>query len=308
LKPKTGDSSHASPIDVFPSTQMQNLRGRQSVLSQASRFDQPAAVAQTAWVQQNKTVVFDGSTEPTKDSLKQYIRFKGDEVRVRLQNNSTGDGPNTTELMDLKVNGNCVVHQHPSRDSKEKPLRISGDELRIVPQGKEIYRMLVAGNENSLAMVDAQGLQLSGDAIHLDQESNKMWVDGGGEMKVRQQEKSKPTTVNRQQDQAFAPTGDIDLQWAGGMVFDGAKIYFERNVMMTSFGEDGSPDKSITSFLVNKASAKWTWPKWFWSITFPIDYASFASRHLLRRRTHISIPPMRQSFFKMKPLTNVAIS
>ena len=249
LKPKTDGSAGTSPVDIFPTTQMRSLQGRPNGVGHVSRFDQPAAVAQTAWLDQSKAVVFDGSAEPTKDPLKQYIRFKGDEVRVRLQSNSTGDGPNTTELMDLKVNGNCVVHQHPSRDSKEKPLRISGDELRIVPQGKEIYRMLVAGDENSLAMVDAQGLQLSGDAIHLDQESNKLWVEGGGEMKVRQAEQSKSATVNRQQDQAFAPTGDIDLQWAGGMVFDGAKIYFERNVMMTSFGEEDGPEKSITRTL-----------------------------------------------------------
>ena len=156
------------------------------------------------------------------------------------------------------------------RQSKEKPLRISGDELRIVPQGKEIYRMLVAGNENSLALVDAQGLQLSGDAIHLDQESNKLWVEGGGEMKVRQEEQSKSATVNRQQDQAFAPTGDIDLQWAGGMVFDGAKIYFERNVMMTSFGEEGSPDKSITRTLSQALSI---------SLAKKVDFRQLSGEH-----------------------------
>ncbi len=246
LKPKTDALPSASPIDISSTTQLGSLRRRQTEVGQANRFDQKAAVAQTAWIDRDQTVVFDGSAEPTKDPLKQYIRFTSDEVRVRLQNSSSGDRPNSTELMDLKVNGNCVVHQHPSRASKEKPLRISGDELRIVPQGKEIYRMLVAGNENSLAMVDAQGLQLSGDAIHLDQESNKLWVEGGGEMKVRQEEKSKSATI---EDQAFAPTGDIDLQWAGGMVFDGAKIYFERNVMMTSFGEKDGPEKSITRTL-----------------------------------------------------------
>lgn len=246
LKPKTDGSTGSAPKDILPTTQMRSLQG---TVGQINRFDQPAAIAQTAWNEREKTVVFDGSAEPTKDPLKQYIRFKGDEVRVRLQSNSTGDGPDTTEMMDLKINGNCVVHQHPSRDSKEKPLRISGDELRIVPQGKEIYRMLVAGNEKSLAMVDAQGLQLSGDAIHLDQESNKLWVEGSGEMKVRQNENPKPSTLNRQQDRAFAPTGDIDLQWAGGMVFDGAKIYFERNVMMTLFDEKDSPEQAITRTL-----------------------------------------------------------
>ncbi len=261
LKPPVDGSGGTSLIDISPTTQMRSLQVRQNEgdrASRPSRFDQPASVAQTtsvaqtAWLERDKTVLFDGSAEPTNDPLKQYIRFKGDEVRVRLQSSAHGggsEGLGPTELMDLKVNGNCVVHQHPTRDSKEKPLRISGDELRIVPQGKEIYRMLVAGTENSPAMIDAQGLQLAGDAIHLDQESNKLWVEGGGEMKVRQEGKSKPAESSFQQDQALAPTGDIDLQWAGGMVFDGAKIYFERNVMMTSFGEKDSPEKSITRTL-----------------------------------------------------------
>ena len=249
LKPQTNGTVGTVPADTFSPTQFKDLAGGQYGVYQANRFDQPAAATQTELVKRDNTVVFDGSAEPTKDPLKQYIRFKGDEVRVRLQSNSSGDDPSTTELMDLKVDGNCLVHQYPSRDSKEKPLRISGDELRIVPQGKEIYRMLVAGNENSLALVDAQGLQLSGDAIHLDQESNKLWVDGSGDMKVRQEKKPNPSVANRAQTQALAPMGDIDLQWAGGMVFDGAKIYFERNVMMTSFGEKGSPDQSVTRTL-----------------------------------------------------------
>lgn len=249
LKPQTDAATGTTSADIFSPTRFQNLPSGQYGAYQANRFDQPAAATQTAPIHRENTVVFDGSAEPTKDPLKQYIRFRGDEVRVRLQNSSSDAGPNATELMDLKVNGNCVVHQHPSRDSKEKPLRISGDELRIVPQGKEIYRMLVAGNENSLAMVDAQGLQLSGAAIHLDQESNKLWVDGSGDMKVRQEKKPNPSGAYGAQNLAMAPTGDIDLKWAGGMVFDGAKIYFERNVMMTSYGEKDSPEQSVTRTL-----------------------------------------------------------
>jgi len=224
-------------LSLHRTSRLNRIGNRQRVLKPATAL------------QRDTAVVFDGAAEPTKETLKQYIRFKGDEVRVRLENNSSNEKSSEPQLLDLKVNGNVIVHQHPHRESKEKPLLISGNELRIVPQGKEIYRMLVAGKDKTPAIVDAQGLMLTGDTIHLDQESNKLWVEGAGEMKVRQQEKTKPNSTDRQQDQALAATGDVDLQWAGGMVFDGAKIYFERNVMMTSFGEKSTPDKSITRTL-----------------------------------------------------------
>ncbi len=259
LKRALDGPAETSSSALTTKTRLRSLQGATSEAGPGSRFDQPASVAQAAWIDRDTRVVFDGSAVSSKDTLKQYVRFKGDEVRVRLESNSIvagtaipGGGEQNTgsQLLDLKINGNVVVHQYPGRDSREKPVRIAGDELRIVPQGKDIYRMLVAGKNEAPAMIDARGLKLSGAAIHLDQESNKMWVDGTGDMKVRQQEKKanvQPPTA--EPDQAPAPTGDIDLQWVGGMVFDGAKIYFEGNVMMTSFGDKERVEKSITRTL-----------------------------------------------------------
>ena len=245
-KPQTGAGQNIASIS--PRTNMRSL----------SLFDSPAissptsqssavrtTVAQAAWQDQANAAVFDGSAEPKTSGLKQYVRFKGDEVRLKLD----GAGKKA-ELSDLKIDGNVVVHQYENRGSEEKPLRISGDSLRVVPQGEKIFRMVVAGLNEQPAIVDAQGLLVSGSAIHLDQESNKVWVDGAGEMKVRQAtvgETNKPAKSS--EPGAIAPTGDIDLQWAGGMVFDGSKIYFERNVMMTSFGEPDAKEKSITKTL-----------------------------------------------------------
>ena len=246
LKPQT--VANEAVASISPRTNMHSLSlfNSPAVSTGGSRTPStPATVAQMSWQDRGNDAVFDGSVEPKKGGLKKYVRFKGDEVRVKLD--GAGD---QAALLDLKIDGNVVVHQYENRDSEEKPLRVSGNSLRVVPQGEELFRMLVAGQGEQLAIVDAQGLLVSGDAIHMDQESNKVWVDGAGEMKVRQTangETSKPREAAGRG--AMAPTGDIDLQWAGGMVFDGAKIYFERNVMMTSFGEQGAPEKSITKTL-----------------------------------------------------------
>ena len=240
---------------VVPTTKLKRLDDQQSTPPLGAIETDLPAVVPVAW-KVEESVVFDGTAEPTKKPSKHYIRFRGDEVRIKLQGDS--DQP---QLLDLKINGDVVVHQYPQRDGQEKPVRITGNELRIVPQGEKIYRMLVSGTPQTNADIDAQGLQLSGEAIHLDQESNKLWVAGNGTMRVRQPASTSSASVNSNNNsnnnssdeigltEGVAPTGDIDLQWAGGMVFDGSKIYFERNVMMTSLGKKDVPEKSVTRTL-----------------------------------------------------------
>lgn len=195
-------------------------------------------------------------------SLKSFIRFKTDSVSLELTQTS-----GQTQLTDLQMDGNVVIHQLPQRGSAKPPLKVAGDRVRVVPQGEKIFRLLVSGTKAALATVDSQALVLSGEAIHLDQQSNKVWVSGEGVMHVKQSpggndSKFKTASSTAAQSVAnrgaegrpesssdLAPRGDIDVEFAGGMVFDGEKIYFERNVMMTSSGDPEDPQRSITKTL-----------------------------------------------------------
>lgn len=194
--------------------------------------------------------------------LKQFIRFKTDAVKLQLAQ-SAGE----TRLADLQMDGNVVIHQLPTRSSTKPPLKVAGDRVRVVPQGEKIFRLLVSGNKAALATVDSEALILSGEEIHLDQRSNKVWVSGEGVMNVKQspggndskfKTASAATTGSIDNRDAagdsnsspeLAPRGDIDVKFSGGMVFDGEKIYFERNVMMTSSGDPEDPQRSITKTL-----------------------------------------------------------
>ena len=237
-----------------PQTRMQSLSGRASQANssplQLATYQEPDADANAA---------AQPATRKTK-TLKQFIRFKADSVELQLS--QAGD---KLQLADLEMDGNIVIHQLPQKGSPRPPLKVAGDRVRVVPQGDQIFRLLVAGNKDALATVNSEGLALSGEDIHLDQLANKVWVAGSGVMNIKQSARERngnpmqlasakgPDTTTPSQ---LAPQGDIDVEFAGGMVFDGSKIYFERNVMMTSYGDESDAEKSITKTLSQALSVE----------------------------------------------------
>ncbi len=191
------------------------------------------------------------STSKESPSLKQFIRFKTDSAELELKQ----DGDKLA-LADLRMDGNIVIHQQPEKGSDQPPLKVAGNSVRVVPQGDQIFRLLVAGTKDALATVNSEGLAISGEDIHLDQQANKVWVAGNGIVNIKQSARddngpnpmklaSSSTTAPNQ----LAPQGDIDVEFAGGMVFDGSKIYFERNVMMTTYGDKTAEERSVTKTL-----------------------------------------------------------
>ena len=196
------------------------------------------------------------STPEKSPALKQFIRFKTDSVELQLKR----DGQNLG-LADLQMNGNIVIHQLPEKGSARPPLKVAGDRVRVVPQGDQIFRLLVAGTKDALATVNSTGLAISGEDIHLDQQANKVWVAGTGVVNIKQganhdanpmQLASSNTTTPNQ----LGPQTDIDVEFAGGMVFDGSKIYFERNVMMTTQGDETEEERSVTKTLSQALSVE----------------------------------------------------
>lgn len=163
---------------------------------------------------------------------KHHIRFHGSRVEAQLMIQGKEH-----VLRDLTVVGDVSIIQTPIQllpgDKPPTPMKISGEKLRIVPQGNENYRAFVSGKGNQLARLQALDLDLQGENINLDQAANKLWVEGGGAMKHRP---SSPTkTAGRPTANGLAQSlkpQHLDASWDGGMIFDGSKIYFEKNVLM----------------------------------------------------------------------------
>ena len=197
------------------------------------------------------------------------IEFRGRDVQVRLQESQV-NSKKQTQIVDLTVVGDVRVLQRSlpsptstqSANREEQPLVIKGDQLRLTPQGDKTYRAVVSSkplanqpeypnqtssNQKKSASISAKGFELFGSDINLDQKANKLWVEGSGSMKINpdsvrdatQKQSEKPLTTAVKN----AVPQYLDVTWKGGMIFDGRKIYFERNVVMAA-SQIGKPTEN----------------------------------------------------------------
>ncbi len=166
------------------------------------------------------------------------MKFDGDVVRANL----FGDLEDP-QIKDLSVDGHIkLVESAPpstSNNIKESDLQITGENLRMVPQGNDFFRVRVGGSAEKLATMSAQGLFLSGTNLHLDQQANKLWIEGDGKMSLQPPASQATSTTNQlsSADENSVDVSDIqqvDVAWTGGMIFDGTRLYFEREILLTA--------------------------------------------------------------------------
>jgi len=202
---------------------------------------------------------FQENIAPKKPKSK--LRFKGETVDVRL----VGSGDDT-QIRDLTVVGNVTIVNQPIENGNqpanptETPLTISGHRLQLTPQTTEgNYRTLITGKNGELATVTAKEFALTGQSINLDQDANKVWVEGTGsmKMKVTPESDSKTESLGVQKP---AIAQNLDVAWKGGMIFDGSKVYFERDVVMSANQPDKTGNQSNIQSLSEGLSIELTAP------------------------------------------------
>ena len=207
------------------------------------------------------------------------LKFKGETVDVRL----VGSG-DQTRIRDLTVVGDVTIVNQPIDatgnilTTDETPLTITGHRLQLTPQSKEgNYRTLVTGKNGEMAQVTKTGFWLQGQSINLDQEANKVWVEGEGAIKMKvastekQPNQSALTLPAQTLDSAPASIvqpQDLDVAWKGGMIFDGYKIYFERRVVLSANQIKDDGNQSNIQSLSEGLSVE---------LTAPIDFQNMDS-------------------------------
>ena len=189
---------------------------------------------------------------------KNKFLFDGDLVEVDFSGHERD-----AKISKLVIEGNVNVRELDPDNPQNQPVEIKGDQLYILPQpgapDEELHRMTVNGH----ASIVGKGLNLSGSEIHMDQSANRLWVVGAGEMDIEQSAVAAETTPDGQPllttdlEPKVQPQ-DITLRWAGGMIFDGHKIYFEDNVsaagLQTGADDDRTQIRSLSEGLSVKLS------------------------------------------------------
>ena len=163
------------------------------------------------------------------------MRFSGDEVIA----NVAGDMDNL-QIRDLVVNGSLFL-KNDSAD--RRPFEILGTSMKLVPQTKELYRVTIEGDKDRPAIFKTDGFDLNGTNLQLDQTANTIWVQGTGNLAI---DAHKQTQGRNSGDEKLPQLEKANVSWHGGMVFDGAKIYFESDVELHANRRPNSEGESST--------------------------------------------------------------
>lgn len=175
------------------------------------------------------------------------MSFRSDSVTVRLIPGPPGgaavDQPGSSiELVELE--GSVVVEQQelPGAIPAEGPaggreLLIRSNRLEMRPLEEGLWRAHVHGN----AEVETRQMMLRGEDLHLDQAANRMWVAGAGSLELKPQTAvaggntpALQVSTGAEQADAMAALESLQVNWAGGMIFDGSRVWFEQGVRSES--------------------------------------------------------------------------
>ena len=164
------------------------------------------------------------------------LRFRGEHIEVALR-----EVNQKTEMIELQIKGDVTVTK-PSQIANVPTFKVRGSSLKMLPQGNnlgpdafanELYQVQVEGSANKAARLTSQRLDLVGPKIVLDQQANHVWVNGAGNMMI-------------QSDRESSADSSAKIDFSGGMIFDGQKIYFERDVAATIRQNERMANKQLT--------------------------------------------------------------
>ena len=161
------------------------------------------------------------------------LMVSGEFVRARLRPEDQ-----TFTVEEITVDGNARLYEqpHPEHLGKmQKPFSIAGQLLQVNSLGSDRFSAYVVAEERAPPVIEnargpqgvpimvAQGMELYGAQMQLDQVEQRMWMDGSGFARLQPFAK---------QQGAQRLTGPMVVRWKGGLDFDGEWIRVRENVQI----------------------------------------------------------------------------
>jgi lipopolysaccharide export system protein LptA len=144
----------------------------------------------------------------------QTFDVRGDLMRLQLRMRDK-----VTRVDDVSIEGHARLVETRTQKPGEAPLTVQGDCVQMARADSDESQVNVAGKP---AMVEARGMALVGAKINLDRATNRLWIDGPGRMKLPMSRDLSGNALGQQQ--------DLNVDWQGGMQFDGQTALFDRAV------------------------------------------------------------------------------
>jgi lipopolysaccharide export system protein LptA len=155
-----------------------------------------------------------GKQSPPKPS-DQYV-VHGGELRLKFITRGQQQ-----DLSEVKLSENVTVQRGQNGEMHElKPLNIDADSLTATRLDTPTATVEAQGHP---AVIDAQGMRLSGNQIKIDQAENQMWINGPGRLQLPM-----ARDLNGQQ---LANPQVLKTIWTDGLEFNGRKAEFKGNVV-----------------------------------------------------------------------------
>jgi lipopolysaccharide export system protein LptA len=169
----------------------------------------------------------------------QHFELHGAAIQARLV--SQGE---QTDVDFIEINGQVRLVETKSKQPTQRPLEIRGDWLQVqnaaAPQKTTV---VVTGKP---ALIAARDLEMRGGTINLDRSRNLLWINGTGSMVLPPPRKSRVATAptSRSQFASFTSLSDapVQINFAGGMRFDGQVAHYERQVIIHSQSQTVRPN------------------------------------------------------------------
>lgn len=163
------------------------------------------------------------------------LSVQGDIITVHLAGESAAISSSMPRDFErLEIDGKVRVAKPQATDPASFDFQISGDHLLVTPQGNGLHQCQIKG----AARLETAELTMQGPAIHLNQRENRVWISGAGSLVAQPRAQAKTAVDSPRADPPTAAAladrnradQPIHVEWQGGMIFDGERIYFEQAV------------------------------------------------------------------------------
>ena len=131
--------------------------------------------------------------------------------RIRMQVTKVGEAD--PAVNDVTIDGEVQVTEITTADNPRDALNVSGDMVRLSRNDVNDERPSSMQIQGRPAQVAMNGATMIGREIRFDQPTNRIWIDGGGEMLI-------PAKKRRRR---AAPSPPMRITWEGGMQFNGGR-------------------------------------------------------------------------------------
>ena len=132
------------------------------------------------------------------------------------------ESKNESKISDMQILGDVQVRKPSAKQPNQFEFTVIGDSLHLTPQANENYRVQVSGAEQ-FAQIISDRFNIEGEEVFLDQSGNQMWINGRGRVVL-----DSPASI--ESGQGRQRTSKMNIEFAGGMIFDGRNIYFEYGI------------------------------------------------------------------------------